>query len=79
MTFDTHKPMFFTAKSIAVFGLGFAFCVLPLFAAGSDVGRKYPPEKTIWTDSLTKVTLTVLTQSAFNDSKPYQTHESMDG
>jgi oligogalacturonide lyase len=42
----------------------------------SDVGKRYPSEKTIWTDPVTKRILTVLTKSVFNDQKPYQTHET---
>jgi oligogalacturonide lyase len=45
-------------------------------ANASDVGKRYPSEKTTWIDPVTKQTLTVLTKSAFNDQKPYQTHET---
>ncbi len=43
---------------------------------GNGVGKRYPSEKTTWTDPVTEKTLTVLTASTFNDLKPYQTHET---
>ncbi len=41
---------------------------------GSNVGRRYPSEKTSYTDPQTGVVVTVLTTSPANDSRIYQTH-----
>lgn len=46
------------------------------FLEASDVGKTFPSEKKSWIDPATKQTLTVLTDSTFNDRKPYQTHET---
>lgn len=43
------------------------------FAAGSNVGRRLPPEKRVVRDAVTGATLTFLTTDPANDSKPYQT------
>ncbi|MDR1270133.1 MAG: hypothetical protein LBK82_11470, partial [Planctomycetaceae bacterium] len=53
-----------------------SFLLFSGISRASDVGKRYSPEKTTWTDPVTKRTLTVLTKSTFNDSKPYQTHET---
>ena len=42
----------------------------------SDVGKRYPSEKHAMTDRVTGAVITVLTSSAYNDAKPYQTHET---
>ena len=44
-----------------------------VFAAGSNVGRRLPPEKRVVRDAVTGATLTFLTTDPANDSKPYQT------
>ncbi|MDR1962621.1 MAG: oligogalacturonate lyase family protein [Planctomycetaceae bacterium] len=62
---------FSTALFIVTVFIGFSGICL-----ASDVGKRYPSEKTTWVDPVTKKTLTVLTKSAFNDQKPYQTHET---
>ena len=62
----------FAVSTIVVWSV---FAVL-LPAGDSDVGKKFPSEKTTWTDPVTKKTLTVLTRSTFNDLKPYQTHDT---
>jgi oligogalacturonide lyase len=52
------------------------FAVLSLTVEASNVGKRYPSEKYIITDSVTGRKLTVLTASAYSDAKPYQTHDS---
>lgn len=49
-----------------------AASLLPVHA--SNVGKRFAPEKTTYTDPVTGVAVTVLTTAASNDSKPYQTH-----
>lgn len=43
-------------------------------AFGSNVGKRFPSEKTVIVDQVTGLPLTVLTTSPANDSKLYQTH-----
>jgi oligogalacturonide lyase len=52
------------------------FAALSLTVEASNVGKRYPSEKFIMTDSLTGRKLTVLTASAYSDAKPYQTHDT---
>ena len=68
--------MFFLAKSAAAFTVGVVLCTVSFPAAASEVGRKFPSEKTTWTDPVTKKTLSAVTRSVFNDSKPYHTHDT---
>ncbi len=42
----------------------------------SNVGKRYPSEKHIIVDRVTGQMITVLTASSYNDSKPYQTHDT---
>jgi len=43
-------------------------------AAASNVGKRYPSEKTTYVDPVTGLPITVLTTSPANDAKIYQTH-----
>lgn len=56
-------------------GVGLAFATAATLPA-SNVGKRYPSEKTTYSDPVTGVTVTVLTTAAANDSKPYQTHQT---
>lgn len=44
--------------------------------AASNVGKIYPSEKFVMTDSVTGRPITVLTSSSYSDAKPYQTHDT---
>ena len=68
--------MCFSTKCAVVTFVTWTVFTVSFLAADSDVGKKFPSEKTTWTDPVTKKTLTVLTRSTFNDSKPYQTHDT---
>ncbi|TFI57679.1 hypothetical protein E2493_14100 [Sphingomonas parva] len=46
----------------------------PALAQGSDVGRRYPSEKTSIVDRVTGVPIAVLTSGRYADSKNYPTH-----
>jgi oligogalacturonide lyase len=52
------------------------FTLFSLTIAASNVGKRYPSEKYTMIDSITGRTVTVLTASAYNDAKPYQTHDT---
>jgi len=65
------------SKAACIVGISF---ILAFFSSAdlsaSNVGKRYPSEKTMITDRVTGRTLTVLTSSSFSDSKPYQTHDT---
>jgi oligogalacturonide lyase len=55
------------------------FATLVLFAgtsAEAQVGRRFPSEKQVIVDKVTKLPITFLTSGKSSDSKPYQTHPS---
>jgi oligogalacturonide lyase len=54
--------------------LGVAALLASSAAAASNVGKRYPSEKTAYVDAVTGVPITVLTTSPANDAKLYQTH-----
>lgn len=54
--------------------LALAGSALPMPAAASDVGRRFPPERQIVVDRTTGAVLTALTTAAADDEKLYQTH-----
>ena len=68
--------MYISTKSTVITFAAWTVFAVPFFAVGSDVGKKIPSEKITWTDPTTRKTLTILTRSTFNDSKPYQTHDT---
>jgi oligogalacturonide lyase len=51
-----------------------ALLALTSGALASNVGKRYPSEKTSYVDPETGLTVTVLTTDAVGTSKPYQTH-----
>jgi len=51
-----------------------AATALALSATASNVGKRFPSEKTSYTDKVTGLTVTVLTTDASGSAKPYQTH-----
>lgn len=57
--------------SLVVTFLAFA---LSAADAGSNLGKRYPSEMRMLTDSVTGQKIKALTTSSANDSKPYQTH-----
>ena len=52
------------------------FAVLSTNSIASNVGKRYPSEKYMFVDKVTGRTITVLTSSQYNDSKPYHTHDT---
>jgi oligogalacturonide lyase len=54
--------------------LALAVSLSPLVAFASNVGKRYPSEKTGYVDAVTGLPITVLTTSPANDAKLYQTH-----
>jgi oligogalacturonide lyase len=57
--------------------LSHGLCLLAacsLSAAASNVGKRFPSEKTSYVDPVTGLTVTVLTTDPIGSAKPYQTH-----
>jgi oligogalacturonide lyase len=54
--------------------LTLACSALPVQAAASDVGRRFPAERQVFVDRTTGAVLTALTTAPGNDAKIYQTH-----
>ena len=50
------------------------FSLLPIFSAQAQIGRRFPSEKKVVTDSVTGTKLTFLTSTPAGDRKIYQTH-----
>ena len=48
----------------------------PVNGMASNVGKRYPSEKQVIADRVTGRSITVLTSSQFDDSKPYHTHDT---
>jgi oligogalacturonide lyase len=63
------SPRAWPALAVAV-----ALAAPPAAAAGSDVGRRFPPERQVLVDRTTGALLTALTTAAADDAKIYQTH-----
>ncbi len=60
-----------SSRSAAV---ALAVLTLPLAAFASNVGKRYPSEKTSYVDPVSGLTVTVFTTDPSGSSKPYQTH-----
>lgn len=52
----------------------FAAALVPSLAHASDIGKRFPSEKVVYSDKVTGVPMTFLTTGTANDSKIYQDH-----